>query len=62
MWSAVVNGIVAVPIIAMTMMMIVTNRAAMGRFAARRWLAYAGWAATALMGVTVVALLWSFVR
>jgi len=63
-WSAVVNGIVAVPIIAMTMMMmmIVTNRAAMGRFAARRWLAYAGWAATALMGVTVVALLWSFVR
>ena len=46
----------------MMMMMIVTNRAAMGRFAARRWLAYAGWAATALMGVTVVALLWSFVR
>jgi NRAMP (natural resistance-associated macrophage protein)-like metal ion transporter len=60
-WSAVINGIVAVPIMAM-MMMIVTNQAAMGRFKARRWLAYAGWAATTLMGVTVVALLWSLVR
>jgi Mn2+/Fe2+ NRAMP family transporter len=55
-WSAVINGIVAVPIMAM-MMLIVTNPDAMGRFRARRWLAYVGWAATAAMGLTAVALL-----
>jgi hypothetical protein len=41
------------------MMLIVTSRKAMGRFQARPTLAWAGWGATALMGVTVVALFWS---
>jgi Mn2+/Fe2+ NRAMP family transporter len=59
-WTAVINGVVAVPIMAM-MMLIVTNKAAMGRFQARPSLALAGWGATALMGVTVGALLWSLV-
>jgi Mn2+/Fe2+ NRAMP family transporter len=58
-WSAVVNGIVAAPIMAM-MMMIVGKHAAMGRFKANRWLAAAGWGATVLMFVTVAALLSSF--
>jgi Mn2+/Fe2+ NRAMP family transporter len=57
-WTAVINGVVAVPIMAM-MMLIVTNRAAMGRFRARQSLARAGWGATALMGITAAALLWS---
>jgi NRAMP (natural resistance-associated macrophage protein)-like metal ion transporter len=57
-WTAVINGIVAVPIMAV-MMLIVTNRKAMGRFQARPTLAWAGWGATALMGGTAVALLWS---
>ncbi len=57
-WTAVINGIVAAPIMAM-MMLIVTNRTAMGRFRARPSLAWAGWGATALMSVTAVALLWS---
>jgi Mn2+/Fe2+ NRAMP family transporter len=57
-WTAVINGIVAVPIMAI-MMLIVTNPKAMGRFQARPTLAWAGWGATALMGVTVGALLWS---
>ena len=57
-WTAVINGIVAAPIMAM-MMLIVSNRSAMGRFQARPSLAWAGWGATALMGITVVALLWS---
>ena len=56
--TCVINGIVAVPIMAV-MMLIVTNHKAMGRFQARPMLAWAGWGATALMGVTVVALLWS---
>jgi len=55
-WSAVINGVVAVPIMAM-MMLIVTNPAAMGRFRARPWLGRIGWAATGLMAVTVAALL-----
>jgi len=32
----------------------------MGRFCARRWLAWVGWAATALMGLVVMALILSF--
>jgi len=59
-WSAVINGSVAVPIMAM-MMLIVTNEAAMGRYHARPWLAISGWAATGLMGLTVIAMLWSTV-
>jgi NRAMP (natural resistance-associated macrophage protein)-like metal ion transporter len=58
-WTAVINGIVAAPIMAM-MMLIVSNRSAMGRFRARPSLAWAGWGATGLMGITVAALLWSF--
>jgi NRAMP (natural resistance-associated macrophage protein)-like metal ion transporter len=54
-WSAVINGIVAVPVMAM-MMLVVTNRKAMGRFGARPVLAAAGWAATALMALTVLAM------
>ena len=57
-WTAVINGIVAAPIMAM-MMLIVSNRSAMGRFQARPSLAWAGWGATALMGITVAVLLWS---
>jgi Mn2+/Fe2+ NRAMP family transporter len=42
-------------------MLIVTNSKAMGRFRARPWLFWAGWGATALMAVTVAALLWSLI-
>ena len=58
-WSAVLNGIVAVPIMAM-MMVIVTNFRLMGRFRAKRWLVVLGWVGTGLMAVAVVALFWSF--
>jgi NRAMP (natural resistance-associated macrophage protein)-like metal ion transporter len=58
-WSAVLNGIVAVPIMAM-MMVIVTHTGLMGRFRARPWLMVLGWIGTGLMALAVVALLWSF--
>jgi NRAMP (natural resistance-associated macrophage protein)-like metal ion transporter len=58
-WSAVLNGIVAVPIMAM-MMVIVANSQLMGKFRARPWLIALGWLGTALMAVAVMALLWSF--
>jgi NRAMP (natural resistance-associated macrophage protein)-like metal ion transporter len=57
-WSAVINGIVAVPIMTI-MMVIVTKTETMGRFRAKRTLIVAGWAATALMGVTALALITS---
>jgi NRAMP (natural resistance-associated macrophage protein)-like metal ion transporter len=57
-WSAVLNGIVAVPIMAM-MMVIVANSKLMGRFKARTWLIVLGWLGTAIMGVAVIALFWS---
>jgi NRAMP (natural resistance-associated macrophage protein)-like metal ion transporter len=57
-WSAVLNGIVAVPIMAM-MMAIVSNSRLMGRFRARTWLVALGWLGTAIMAVAVVALLGS---
>jgi NRAMP (natural resistance-associated macrophage protein)-like metal ion transporter len=56
-WSAVLNGIVAVPIMAV-MMVVVTRLSVMGRFNAKPVLAFFGWAGTALMAVTVVALIW----
>jgi NRAMP (natural resistance-associated macrophage protein)-like metal ion transporter len=59
-WSAVLNGIVAVPIMVM-MMLIVCNVQLMGRFRARSLLIGLGWLGTALMAVAVVALFWSFV-
>jgi NRAMP (natural resistance-associated macrophage protein)-like metal ion transporter len=58
-WSAVLNGIVAVPIMAM-MMVIVANSRLMGRFRAKSWLIGLGWGGTGLMALAVVALTWSF--
>jgi NRAMP (natural resistance-associated macrophage protein)-like metal ion transporter len=58
-WSAVLNGIVAVPIMAM-MMVIVANSRLMGRFRAKSWLIGLGWGGTGLMALAVIALLWSF--
>src|ERR1700685_2079997 len=58
-WSAVLNGVVAVPIMAM-MMVIVANARLMGRFKAKSWLIALGWIGTGLMGLAVVALIGSF--
>jgi Mn2+/Fe2+ NRAMP family transporter len=55
-WSAVVNGVVAVPLM-VGMMVVVASRGIMGRFAASRSLMIFGWAATALMAVVVAAML-----
>ena len=55
-WSAVVNGIVAVPLM-VAMMIVVTSRKIMGKFAASRALAIFGSCAAALMAVVVAAML-----
>ena len=57
-WSAVLNGIVAVPI--MVAMMVVVNRSSrMGKFTAPRSITALGWSATLVMGVAVAAM-WIF--
>ena len=60
-WSAVLNGVVAVPIMA-AMMVIIQNPKLMGRFRGRQWLILLGWLGTALMAAAVVAMTWSFVK
>jgi NRAMP (natural resistance-associated macrophage protein)-like metal ion transporter len=58
-WSAVLNGIVAVPIMAM-MMVIVASSKLMGRFRAKSRLIALGWLGTGLMALAVIALVGSF--
>jgi Mn2+/Fe2+ NRAMP family transporter len=54
-WSAVLNGVIVVPI--MVAMMIVASRPAiMGRFVAAAWQQVLGWAATAVMATAGVAM------
>jgi NRAMP (natural resistance-associated macrophage protein)-like metal ion transporter len=55
-WSAVVNGVVAVPLM-IAMMLVVGSRKIMGKFSASRALMIFGWSATALMAVVVAAML-----
>jgi Mn2+/Fe2+ NRAMP family transporter len=55
----VLNGVVAVPVMA-AMMMLVTRFSVMGRFTAHGWLIGLGWTGTALMAVTVAALSLSY--
>jgi NRAMP (natural resistance-associated macrophage protein)-like metal ion transporter len=57
-WSAVVNGVVAVPLM-IAMMFVVTSRKVMGKFIASPALTIFGSCATALMGVVVAAMLFT---
>jgi Mn2+/Fe2+ NRAMP family transporter len=52
-FSAIVNGVVAVPIMVMIMHM-ASRRQVMGEFALKPWLKALGWAATAVMAAAAV--------
>jgi Mn2+/Fe2+ NRAMP family transporter len=52
-WSAVINGVIAIPIMAVMMMMAVKPEV-MGTFTIKKKLRFLGWTATALMLVTVI--------
>ncbi len=54
-WSAQINGVIAVPIMAV-MMLLASREDIMGRFVVRRRLRRLGWLATVVMGVTVLAM------
>ncbi len=55
-WSAVINGVVAVPIMAV-MMVIISRHAEMGQFTATPWLKFFGWTATLVMAAAAVAMI-----
>jgi NRAMP (natural resistance-associated macrophage protein)-like metal ion transporter len=60
-WSAVLNGLAAVPLM-MAMMIVVSRHQVMGRFTASRPLLLFGWAATLVMAAAAAAMLVSVVR
>ena len=54
-WSAVINGVVAVPVM-ITMMHMTSNPKVMGKFPVNDGLRLVGWLSTAVMGVAAVAM------
>jgi NRAMP (natural resistance-associated macrophage protein)-like metal ion transporter len=56
-WSAVVNGVAAVPVMALVMLMS-GNQRIMGEFAVGGLLRLVGWIATAVMGVAAIGMFW----
>lgn len=58
-WSAVINGVISVPIMAV-MMMMAARPDVMGKFVIRTRLKVLGWACTAVMTIAVGAMFWSW--
>jgi Mn2+/Fe2+ NRAMP family transporter len=52
-WSAIINGIVAVPLM-VVIILLACNRSVMGQFTANRWIVVLGWIATLVMGGAAV--------
>ena len=59
-WSAVLNALAAVPVMAI-LMRIATNKRIMGTFKIEGWWSFIGWLATAVMAVASIAFLVSFI-
>jgi NRAMP (natural resistance-associated macrophage protein)-like metal ion transporter len=59
-WTAVINGICAVPIM-LAMMLVISSEQGTRSFAIPRWLKLLGWLAAALMALAVGLLVWSTV-
>jgi NRAMP (natural resistance-associated macrophage protein)-like metal ion transporter len=57
-WAAVINGVVAVPVMAV-MMLISTRKSIMGVFTIPRGMIVMGWFATGVMGLAALAMFWS---
>jgi Natural resistance-associated macrophage protein len=55
-WSAVINGVVAAPVMVM-MMLLTANTKVMGQFTVTGILRFTGWLATAVMAAAVVGML-----
>ncbi len=57
-WSAVINGVIAVPVM-VVMMLLASRKEVMGELIISRRLSVLGWLCTALMALAVLAMLWS---
>jgi NRAMP (natural resistance-associated macrophage protein)-like metal ion transporter len=57
-WSAVINGVISVPIM-VVMMLMASRPAIMGRFVIRDRLRVLGWGATGAMALAVLAMFWT---
>ncbi len=55
-WAAVINGVAAVPIM-VVMLLLATDPRVLGKFVVRRWLRLVGWLAMATMALAVAAML-----
>jgi Mn2+/Fe2+ NRAMP family transporter len=55
-WTAVINGVVAVPVMTIMMMMTAQPRI-MGKFTIGGWLRWLGWASTLAMAACVVGMI-----
>ena len=55
LWSAVINGVIAVPVMVVMMLMAVQPQV-MGRFVIKRELTILGWCATCVMAIAVIAM------
>ncbi|MES2102335.1 MAG: divalent metal cation transporter [Pseudomonadota bacterium] len=60
-WSAIVNGVVAVPIM-VAMMILSGNATVMGSLPVKRKTRFFGWGAVLVMGVAVVMMVWDLLR
>jgi NRAMP (natural resistance-associated macrophage protein)-like metal ion transporter len=54
-WSAVINGVISAPVMVVTMLL-ASNHRVMGKFVIKGALKTAGWLATAMMGLAVLAM------
>ena len=57
-WAAVINGVVSVPIM-IAMMLVIGKGKGLGSLTIPAWIRGLGWAAAALMALTVAGLIWS---
>ena len=60
-WSAVLNGVIAVPVMVIMMLMAARFKV-MGRFAISGWLQTIGWLSTGVMALAVVGMGASWLR
>ena len=60
LWSAILNGVIAVPIMAV-MMLLSADPNVLGRFVVRARLRRLGWLATSVMALTVITMVWTMV-
>ncbi len=58
-WSAVINGVISVPIMAI-MMLMAAKPEIMGRYIIKRKLKLLGWLCTSVMAFAVISMFWSF--